>query len=243
MIRSVDLDNLGTAWYVSAIPTFDRSVQASLSIKQKCLLPFGQLAPLIHSVPLSVEGYYTAISIRIDLPSELELSLPDGTGSATVIIQYEHTPPINNYFNMSSQFSPPGTPPTDPALLATLATIAANTASTNASVNAVADAPKLTVNTLVTITPSLTMDAVSNKIHAADPKCRELIISNNSSSATFKVVSQNTTGAAFASITAFIGNPIPPGGSLVIDDPMCRGDFWAIGSGSGSITIAKAGIL
>lgn len=222
--------------------TVDKNLSGDIIIDRSTLL--GKLRPQMINIP--IDGYGQWINVDDTHPYELTArvsSLDKGLKTKLEILEYisetiyEYEPQY-----MSSQSSPSQVAPTDPALLTALAAIATNTAATNTSVNAVADAPKPTVNTLTSISPSLTMDAVSNKIHTADVKCRELIISNNSNSTTYKVTTQNTQNATYAATVVYVGNTIPPGGTLIISDPMCRGDFWAIGSGSGTITVAKAAI-
>jgi hypothetical protein len=233
VVRSSDLTELGTSWYVSIVPFGGLPANFPLTITQRCQLPFGELTPIIHTIPSSVEGYYQLVPVRIDLPFELELSVPPIGSSALVTIRYE--PDIYPIFApiMSGQSNSSSTT-TDPALLAALNAVAASTAATTAAVQASDDNALTYVDTQVEVSlPTATFVVANNQnsIHSADIKARELIIANNNNSGNIKIVIvPPQDGTAYAAITNIVGNPIEKGGNMVLSDPMCRGAVYAIGS-------------
>jgi hypothetical protein len=182
--------------------------------------------------------------VRIDLPFELELSVPPLGRSALVTIQYQ--PDLYNLYSnpflMSGQSSPPQT---DPAVLAALNAVAAAAAATSAAVVA-SDENIINFATsqkeVQLDTPVFVVANNVNRICPADPAAREYIISNNNAKGSIKLrVAPLPDGTPYEKISSELGNPIPPGGNFVISDPTCRGEVYAVGSVAGmQITIVKS---
>jgi hypothetical protein len=233
VVRSSDLTELGSSWYISIVPFGGLPANFSLTVTQRCQLPFGELVPIIHTVPSSVEGFYQLVPVRIDLPFELELSVPPVGSSALVTIHYQPDLyiPFSNPFLMSGQSNPPQS---DPAVLAALNAVAAAAAATSAAVQA---SDENIINFATTQSeiqlgaPVFIVPNNVNRICKADPAAREYVISNNNANGSIKLrVAPLPDGTAYAAISSELGNPIPPGGNFVISDPTCRGEVYAVGS-------------
>jgi hypothetical protein len=206
------------------VPFGNLPANFSLTFTQKCQLPFGELAPIIHTVPSSVEGFYQLVPVRIDLPFELELKVPPVGSSALVTIQYQPDP--ITYSNQSMGHSSAQQGAFDPTAL--VAATAANTAAIGTMVSAINAQPGLIADAIdnnaydtSAVNPPPVVGLVATLVLAADTTRVKANFRNESasSSKTIKIFASTVplTSAALALINYSTLNSL---------DELLKGDSW-----------------
>jgi hypothetical protein len=220
----------------------DAIVSGRIRVKEKT--PLGAKKPALFDLdiaPSQQSNFVQFLYYPVDFAYTIE-ALNHENVSRSIIEIWEFLPSITtSIYPMSGQFNPSGT---DPALAAAMQAVvtasqasAAASAATTAAVVA-SDENNLNYDNIVSefVLPNTTVfnsQNNQNRVLAADRNCREIIIANNNLSGSVKITSEppadNTPYAAIISI----GNPIAPGGQIVLNDPTCRDNIFAVGSVNG----------
>lgn len=224
MVRSSDLTELGSSWYISIVPFGGLPANFSLTLTQRCQLPFGELAPIVHTVPSSVEGFYQLVPVRIDLPFELELSVPPSGSSALVTVQYQPDP--ITYSNPIMGHSSAQSPGFDPTAL--VAATAANTAAIGTMVSAINAQPGLIADAIdnndydtAAVNPPPVVGTVATLVLPADITRVKANFRNESNSNNQRVKIFASTAVMTATALAALNY-----NTLNSLDELLKGDSW-----------------
>jgi hypothetical protein len=224
-------------WHVLS-PTRDRKLRHDGEVTIETHTPLGNLPETKQTLIQSMDSQliqFLSVPLVDNLPYDLTFTNGQLVTKSQLTI-WEFIPYIISPNFFMSSVSNPSQPQSDPAVIAALSGIAASSQQVAANV-AAADQSKQTFGTISADFKATTKFNLNDSLAVgADPKTREVIITNNNpaNGAQFKVILGTTNlpnaNTPFTAITNYEQAIVMPGGSQVISDPTCRTAIYVISS-------------